>query len=59
MRLDTIEELRANGRLDVPLYKKPEPKAKPKEATGTCCIDKYGGNLPQSFKPCIDCERKP
>lgn len=66
-RKKLFDELKANGKLDKPLYMskkdmqekaqiKPLVKAvaKPKS---NCCLDKYKGNLPMNFRPCHGCPK--
>jgi hypothetical protein len=70
IRKATFAELEANGRLDVPLYRKPKVdemvvvkngklvKKKVDLNNRVCCIDKYQDDLPRWFRPCADCFRE-
>lgn len=61
IRLDTLAKLKANGRLDVPVVKRPAKKPKnvpvKRNPTYQCCLDKYNGALPSYFRICADCPK--
>jgi hypothetical protein len=61
-----FEDLKKSGKLDLRPKIKDQGKRKAGkyikgrkvEAEGWCCIDKYGLDLPDGFKACVDCHRK-
>lgn len=53
-----FDRLKKSGQLDVPVYaRRTKTKAPPEEIKQFpwCCEIKYAGNLPSTFRHCIDC----